>query len=218
VRVVESRRTASRDLDDLFKFQKRVRLAELIERSGVGDILHDEIHEPLMVPRFVDADDVLMVQHFGSLRLVQEQVLPACAALFGVRGLVVRNLDGYVAARVSVGGEIDAGSAATPEFAAQVILAESLILEALHRRRQLSGIMERVKGIEPSLSAWEAEVLPLNYTRFGLILPSHLHQSIHGGVVKSSQPVPCRVSHNRTRFGADSTPDDTSVNPQIPSR
>ena len=26
--------------------------------------------------------------------------------------------------------------------------------------------MERVKGIEPSLSAWEAEVLPLNYTRF----------------------------------------------------
>jgi hypothetical protein len=24
---------------------------------------------------------------------------------------------------------------------------------------------ERVKGIEPSLSAWEADVLPLNYTR-----------------------------------------------------
>jgi hypothetical protein len=25
--------------------------------------------------------------------------------------------------------------------------------------------MERVKGIEPSCSAWEADVLPLNYTR-----------------------------------------------------
>ena len=25
--------------------------------------------------------------------------------------------------------------------------------------------MERVKGIEPSLEAWEASVLPLNYTR-----------------------------------------------------
>ena len=25
--------------------------------------------------------------------------------------------------------------------------------------------MERVTGIEPALSAWEAEVLPLNYTR-----------------------------------------------------
>ena len=25
--------------------------------------------------------------------------------------------------------------------------------------------MERVKGIEPSSSAWKAEVLPLNYTR-----------------------------------------------------
>ena len=25
--------------------------------------------------------------------------------------------------------------------------------------------LERVVGIEPTLSAWEAEVLPLNYTR-----------------------------------------------------
>ena len=25
--------------------------------------------------------------------------------------------------------------------------------------------MERVRGIEPPLSAWEADVLPLNYTR-----------------------------------------------------
>src|SRR5512145_1336293 len=28
-------------------------------------------------------------------------------------------------------------------------------------------VVERVKGIEPSLSAWEADVLPLNYTRGG---------------------------------------------------
>ena len=27
--------------------------------------------------------------------------------------------------------------------------------------------VERVMGIEPTLSAWEAEVLPLNYTRLG---------------------------------------------------
>jgi hypothetical protein len=27
------------------------------------------------------------------------------------------------------------------------------------------GWMERVKGIEPSYEAWEAAVLPLNYTR-----------------------------------------------------
>ena len=37
------------------------------------------------------------------------------------------------------------------------------------RSNQLSyrptKIMERVKGIEPSSSAWKAEVLPLNYTR-----------------------------------------------------
>jgi hypothetical protein len=29
----------------------------------------------------------------------------------------------------------------------------------------LLGWLERVKGIEPSLEAWEASVLPLNYTR-----------------------------------------------------
>ncbi len=29
----------------------------------------------------------------------------------------------------------------------------------------LTNILERVEGIEPSLSAWKAEVLPLNYTR-----------------------------------------------------
>ena len=28
--------------------------------------------------------------------------------------------------------------------------------------------MERVTGIEPALSAWEADVLPLNYTRAAL--------------------------------------------------
>jgi hypothetical protein len=31
--------------------------------------------------------------------------------------------------------------------------------------------MERVTGIEPALSAWEAEVLPLNYTRMTSLPP-----------------------------------------------
>jgi hypothetical protein len=30
--------------------------------------------------------------------------------------------------------------------------------------------MERVKGIEPSYEAWEAAVLPLNYTRISNLL------------------------------------------------
>lgn len=34
-----------------------------------------------------------------------------------------------------------------------------------HVRTELYNRMERVMGIEPTLSAWEAEVLPLNYTR-----------------------------------------------------
>jgi hypothetical protein len=35
------------------------------------------------------------------------------------------------------------------------------------RNRHGAGL-ERVKGIEPSSKAWEAFVLPLNYTRSGL--------------------------------------------------
>jgi hypothetical protein len=31
--------------------------------------------------------------------------------------------------------------------------------------RKMPGFQERVKGIEPSPKAWEAFVLPLNYTR-----------------------------------------------------
>jgi hypothetical protein len=31
--------------------------------------------------------------------------------------------------------------------------------------RSLREVVERVTGIEPALSAWEADVLPLNYTR-----------------------------------------------------
>ena len=32
-------------------------------------------------------------------------------------------------------------------------------------RRPVSICMERMKGIEPSYQAWEARILPLNYTR-----------------------------------------------------
>jgi hypothetical protein len=31
-----------------------------------------------------------------------------------------------------------------------------------------NGLLERVKGIEPSSSAWEAAALPLSYTRDGI--------------------------------------------------
>ena len=34
-----------------------------------------------------------------------------------------------------------------------------------NQNNDLQGKLERVKGIEPSYAAWEAAVLPLNYTR-----------------------------------------------------
>ena len=36
-------------------------------------------------------------------------------------------------------------------------------------------LRERVKGIEPSCQAWEACVLPLNYTRLGEVLVPGRH-------------------------------------------
>ena len=41
---------------------------------------------------------------------------------------------------------------------------------SLRRRR-----MERVKGIEPSYSAWKAAALPLSYTRVPAAMPGHRH-------------------------------------------
>lgn len=49
--------------------------------------------------------------------------------------------------------------------------ADSYFLEALQRGRTLGSLpfrsmqLERVMGIEPTPAAWEAAVLPLNYTR-----------------------------------------------------
>ena len=48
--------------------------------------------------------------------------------------------------------------------------------------------MERVTGIEPALSAWEADVLPLNYTRV------HLHRM----TIPSAWAVSAQTSY-RTR-------------------
>ncbi len=35
----------------------------------------------------------------------------------------------------------------------------------LEKRARFNQMLERVTGIEPAFSAWEADVLPLNYTR-----------------------------------------------------
>ena len=35
--------------------------------------------------------------------------------------------------------------------------------------------MERVMGIEPTLPAWEADILPLNYTRIGMYITNYYY-------------------------------------------
>ena len=45
--------------------------------------------------------------------------------------------------------------------------------------------MVRVDGIEPTTSAWKADVLPLNYTRI-IVLPNNL-------------PIRCAIHHEATQ-------------------
>jgi hypothetical protein len=48
----------------------------------------------------------------------------------------------------------------------------------------LKGGLERVRGIEPPYSAWEADVLPLNYTRV---------RQENNGISAPGQGDPCKV-------------------------
>jgi hypothetical protein len=61
-----------------------------------------------------------------------------------------------------------------------------------------------VKGIEPSCPAWEAGVLPLNYTRLSMPRGSILLRRCHPDFQKIIPPV--FVSHGNTRFGLSLPP------------
>ena len=75
--------------------------------------------------------------------------------------------------------------------------AKAAIASALGNCVLTRQMMERVKGIEPSYEAWEAAVLPLNYTRIGPLnaclrnggnreytvhVPRRLHCQTHLGI------------------------------------
>ena len=51
------------------------------------------------------------------------------------------------------------------------------------------GGRERVKGIEPSYAAWEAAVLPLNYTRFFFGSGGHCQEIASSGVSLDDVPL-----------------------------
>ena len=55
--------------------------------------------------------------------------------------------------------------AAIPTFIPTLALSANSVFRN-HPIFNLLRTLERVKGIEPSPQAWEARVLPLNYTRF----------------------------------------------------
>ncbi len=61
------------------------------------------------------------------------------------------------------------------------------------RAHQSNYYAERVTGIEPALSAWEAEVLPLNYTRVGAVR-KRVRKRVRNSSVKYA-PSYLRVEH-----------------------
>ena len=50
-----------------------------------------------------------------------------------------------------------------------------------HLQKAVKYFLERVMGIEPTQSAWKAEVLPLNYTRLVCRQPIALRYGYSGG-------------------------------------
>ena len=46
----------------------------------------------------------------------------------------------------------------------------SVFYGSVHNDYRVFLLLERVRGIEPPYSAWEADVLPLNYTRINCII------------------------------------------------
>ena len=69
-----------------------------------------------------------------------------------------------MAAKIKTG--IHAGGKTAPRFSASALRASR---RRIRRRQHLAKVpvqLERETGIEPAPSAWKAEVLPLNYSRF----------------------------------------------------
>ena len=59
-------------------------------------------------------------------------------------------------------GEINTNNAKATAYAVAFVYILLLTKKSAHKR---GGNLERVMGIEPTQSAWKADVLPLNYTR-----------------------------------------------------
>ena len=70
-------------------------------------------------------------------------------------------------------------------------------------------IVERVAGIEPALSAWKAEVLPLNYTRISIRAPRIVENLISCIMVEGEGFEPSKVKPSDLQsdpFGRSGTP------------
>ena len=74
---------------------------------------------------------------------------------------------------------------------------------AAHTADDRGDLVERVTGIEPALSAWEADVLPLNYTR-GVAPASGGDALIMPQARDAPKPVPARPGHSCTRCAPNS--------------
>jgi hypothetical protein len=81
---------------------------------------------------------------------------------------------------------------------------------------EVTVLMERVMGIEPTYSAWEADVLPLNYTRveasfyaIGRLLPKAVQR------VKMSLRMQDTKGYLKNHFSHGNTRNHTEIRQQL---
>ena len=133
-----------------------------------GDTIHSDLNRPLHCCRVamlrgrlpVRADRRSRTDKKPSVRNRRSRIGPN--TVFAVNS----NRDFRADAFYPRGNRGSRAQRATPLAACGSIYVAAYSLHAFHRDRVLrEGLLERVMGIEPTSKAWEAFVLPLNYTR-----------------------------------------------------
>ena len=124
VRECQAARDLDRQTNGLAHGQRAVPVDALLERVA-GQVLHDDVGEPVDLADVVDRHDVRVGELREGLGLADEQLAQALIA----GGLRVQDLDGDVTVERLVAGEVDLGGSAHPERLQDAV---ALVEDAVH--------------------------------------------------------------------------------------
>src|SRR3990170_7202517 len=101
---------------------------------------------------------------------------PPPASCLPARASVVAGVEGLEPPTPGFGDRCSSQLSYTPNACSKVLTRTAIFIVISSTRRP--NLLERVKGIEPSSSAWKAAALPLSYTR---IHPAYTKRVVGGG-------------------------------------